>query len=41
MFGGFLPSGQQTLRIPDITCMSSDNIGLKFDAALTIIVVDA
>ena len=41
VFGGFLPAGQQTLRIPDITCMSSDNIGLKFDAALTIIVVDA
>ena len=41
MFGGFLPAGQQTLRIPNITCMSSDNIGLKFDSALTIIVVDA
>jgi regulator of protease activity HflC (stomatin/prohibitin superfamily) len=38
---GFLPSGQQTLSIESVTSMSSDNVGIKFDAALTIQVVDA
>ena len=37
---GFLPSGQQTLSIEAVTSMSSDNVGIKFDAALTIQVID-
>jgi len=37
---GFLPSGQQTLSIEAVTSMSADNVGIKFDSALTIVVVD-
>jgi regulator of protease activity HflC (stomatin/prohibitin superfamily) len=37
---GFLPSGQQTLSIEAVTSMSADNVGIKFDSALTIQVKD-
>ena len=37
---GFLPSGQQTLSIEAVTSMSADNVGIKFDSALTIQVID-
>ena len=37
---GFLPSGQQTLGIEAVTSMSADNVGIRFDSALTIQVVD-
>ena len=37
---GFLPSGQQTLAIEAVTSMSADNVGIKFDSALTIQVKD-
>ena len=37
---GFLPSGQQTLAIEAVTSMSADNVGIKFDSALTIRVID-
>jgi regulator of protease activity HflC (stomatin/prohibitin superfamily) len=37
---GFLPSGQQTLSIPAVTSMSADNVGIKFDSALTVQVID-
>jgi regulator of protease activity HflC (stomatin/prohibitin superfamily) len=40
-FAGFLSTGQQTLSIAQVTSMSSDNVGLQFDAAVTIQVVDA
>ena len=40
-FSGFLSTGQQTLSIAQVTSMSSDNVGLQFDAAVTIRVVDA
>lgn len=40
-FQGFLPSGQITLSIEAVTSMSADNVGIKFDSALTIQVVDA
>lgn len=40
-FGGFLSTGQQTLSIPAITSMSSDNVGLIFDASVTVQVSDA
>ena len=39
-FAGFLPSGQTTLGIEAVTSMSADNVGIKFDSALTIQVVD-
>ena len=39
-FQGFLSSGQQTLPIDEVTSMSSDNVGLRFDAAITFQVVD-
>lgn len=39
-FQGFLNSGQQTLPIDQVTSMSSDNVGLCFDAAITFQVVD-
>jgi len=39
-FQGFLNSGQQTLPIDKVTSMSSDNVGLCFDAAITFQVVD-
>ena len=37
---GFLPSGQQTLSIEAVTSMSADNVGIRFDSALTIQVKD-
>eukprot|EP01138_Halocafeteria_seosinensis_P003296 gb/GECG01003371.1/.p1 GENE.gb/GECG01003371.1/~~gb/GECG01003371.1/.p1 ORF type:complete len:453 (+),score=70.51 gb/GECG01003371.1/:1-1359(+) len=40
-FAGFLPSGQTTLSISSVTSMSSDNVGLTFDAAINIQIVDA
>merc|ERR1719231_1050096 len=40
-FQGFLPSGQITLAIEAVTSMSADNVGIKFDSALTIQVSDA
>ena len=39
-FAGFLPSGQTTLAIEAVTSMSADNVGIKFDSALTIQVSD-
>lgn len=39
-FSGFLTSGQQTLSIGEVSLMSSDNVGLTFDAAITVQVVD-
>ena len=39
-FAGFLPSGQTTLAIEEATSMSADNVGIKFDSALTIQVSD-
>jgi len=39
-FQGFLSSGQQTLPIAEVTSLSSDNVGLTFDAAITVQVVD-
>ena len=40
-FSGFLSTGQVTLPISSVTSMSSDNVGLRFDAAITIMVSDA
>jgi regulator of protease activity HflC (stomatin/prohibitin superfamily) len=39
-FSGFLNTGQQTLSIGEVSLMSSDNVGLRFDAAITVQVVD-
>jgi regulator of protease activity HflC (stomatin/prohibitin superfamily) len=39
-FAGFVPSGQTTLAIEAVTSMSADNVGIKFDSALTIQVSD-
>ena len=36
MFQGFLGTGQETLPISEVTGMSRDNVGLKFDAAITV-----
>jgi regulator of protease activity HflC (stomatin/prohibitin superfamily) len=41
VFQGFLSIGQQTLRIAEVTGMSSDNVELKFDAAICIKIIDA
>mmetsp|Transcript_61212 Transcript_61212/g.108858 ORF Transcript_61212/g.108858 Transcript_61212/m.108858 type:complete len:691 (-) Transcript_61212:171-2243(-) len=38
--GGFISAGQQTLRIAEVTGMSSDNVELRFDAAICMRVVD-
>jgi regulator of protease activity HflC (stomatin/prohibitin superfamily) len=38
--GGFISAGQQTLRISEVTGMSSDNVELRFDAAICMRVVD-
>jgi len=38
--GGFIGAGQQTLRISEVTGMSSDNVELRFDAAICMRVVD-
>jgi regulator of protease activity HflC (stomatin/prohibitin superfamily) len=40
VFSGFLSTGQQTLSIAQVTSMSSDNVGLRFDAAITVQVTD-
>jgi len=40
IFSGFLSTGQQTLSIAQVTSMSSDNVGLRFDAAITVQVTD-
>lgn len=40
-FADFLSSGQETLSIEAVTSMSSDNVGLRFDAAVTVQVTDA
>jgi len=37
---GFISAGQQTLRISEVTGMSSDNVELRFDAAICMRVVD-
>lgn len=36
MFYGFLGTGQETLPINEVTGMSRDNVGLCFDAAITV-----
>jgi regulator of protease activity HflC (stomatin/prohibitin superfamily) len=41
VFAGFLSTGQETLQISSVTSMTSDNVGVEFDAAVTIQVVDA
>ena len=38
--GGLVSLGQHTLPIAEVTSMSSDNVGLVFDAAITVQVVD-
>lgn len=38
---GFVSTGQQTLRIAEVTGMSLDNVELTFDAAICVRVVDA
>ena len=40
-FSGFLPTGQQTLQLESVDGMTSDNVGLKFDAAICVQVTDA
>jgi hypothetical protein len=40
-FAGFLPTGQQTLELEAVDGMTSDNVGLKFDAAICVQIVDA
>eukprot|EP00750_Incisomonas_marina_P032287 INCI910.1.p1 GENE.INCI910.1~~INCI910.1.p1 ORF type:complete len:713 (+),score=132.37 INCI910.1:127-2139(+) len=40
VFYGFLGTGQETLPINEVTGMSRDNVGLCFDAAITVQVVD-
>lgn len=40
VFNGFLGTGQETLPINEVTGMSRDNVGLCFDAAITVQVVD-
>ena len=41
ILSGFLSVGQQTLRIAEVTGMSSDNVELKFNAAICMRIVDA
>jgi regulator of protease activity HflC (stomatin/prohibitin superfamily) len=41
VLAGFVSTGQQTLRISEVTGMSLDNVELTFDAAICIRVVDA
>lgn len=38
-FAGFLPCGQRTLTIAQVTSLSADNVPLCFDAAITVRVV--
>jgi len=40
-FAGFLPTAQQTLQLASIDGMTSDNVGLEFDAAICVQIVDA
>lgn len=40
LFAGFLGLGQQVLKIEQVVSMTSDNVGIKFDAAVSIQVVD-
>ena len=40
-FSGFLPTGQQTMQLEAVDGMTSDNVGLKFDAAICVQIVDA
>jgi regulator of protease activity HflC (stomatin/prohibitin superfamily) len=35
-FAGFLPCGQRTLTIAQVTSLSADNVPLRFDAAITV-----
>merc|ERR1712159_975317 len=41
ILAGFVSTGQQTLRISEVTGMTLDNVELAFDAAICIRVVDA
>lgn len=41
VFSGFLFTGQHTMKISEVTSMSSDNVGLVFDAAITVQIQDA
>ena len=41
VLAGFVSTGQQTLRIAEVTGMSLDNIELTFDAAICVRVIDA
>ena len=41
ILAGFVSTGQQTLRISEVTGMTLDNVELQFDAAICIRVVDA
>jgi regulator of protease activity HflC (stomatin/prohibitin superfamily) len=41
ILAGFVSTGQQTLRIAEVTGMTLDNVELAFDAAICIRVVDA
>lgn len=41
MFASLMSAGQTTLSIKKVTGMSSDNVGLEFDAAITVQVTDA
>lgn len=41
VLAGFVSTGQQTLRIAEVTGMSLDNVELTFDAAICVRVVDA
>lgn len=38
---GFLPTGQQTQNISKVVSLTSDNVALEFDAAITVQVIDA
>lgn len=40
LFAGFLSLGQQVLKISQVVSMTSDNVGISFDAAVSIQVVD-
>jgi len=41
VLAGFVSTGQQTLRISEVTGMSLDNVELTFDAAICVRVIDA
>ena len=40
-FSGFLPTGQQTMTLDSVDGMTSDNVGLQFDAAICVLIHDA